>query len=593
MEKTSQGVATCTICKETFNYPGGSTSNLRRHITTKHAASEGASQLETKSNKECAPKDVASKSTLFQPTLQSTLSRTKVYEPESAKKKFLDDLVVNMIVKDLQPFSVVEDEGFRSLVAGLDPKYQLPSRRTITRKLLPSKYEEQSLQLKSTLSQVDHIAITTDLWTSRRTESYITVTAHYLCPSPSWELQTAVLATKLVTVSHTAENIAAVLKDVFQEWDIEAKISSIVTDNASAMVSLVKDHMRKHHVRCFAHSLNLIVRESIKKSEEMTPLLSKVKAIVTYFHHSVKGSEKLKSVQTTLGLGQKKLVQDVETRWNSTLKMAQRYIEEHQAVTGALCGLGKAEMSITDDEVRTLEKMVNVLTPFDLATREMSGEKYPSLSKMLPTVRQIMEFLATEEPSSLRDHLQAEMRRRFTGLQDNVTLCAATFLDPRFKKLTFTDQDSLKKVEDRLKALMNRMAPLEHERPCSSQDITEDIEEREPPLKKSLWGSFDDRVDEISKTTTPALTGPIIELRRYNEMGYLKRLQDPLQWWKENQAIFPKLSAVARQFLHIPATSVPSERLFSKAGELISVRRSCLKATNVDKILFLNKKPSP
>ncbi|GFR88299.1 zinc finger BED domain-containing protein 1 [Elysia marginata] len=61
------------------------------------------------------------------------------------------------------------------------------------------------------------------------------------------------------------------------------------------MVSRMKDHMRKHHVRGFAHSLNLIVRESIKQSEEMTPLLSKVKAILSYFHYNVKGSEKLKS----------------------------------------------------------------------------------------------------------------------------------------------------------------------------------------------------------------------------------------------------------------------------------------------------------
>ena len=41
--------------------------------------------------------------------------------------------------------------------------------------------------------------------------------------------------------------------------------------------------------------------------------------------------------------------------------------------------------------------------------------------------------------------------------------------------------------------------------------------------------------------------------------------------------------------LSIPATSIPSERLFSKAGQLLSERRSRLKPKNVDKILFLNK----
>jgi len=36
-------------------------------------------------------------------------------------------------------------------------------------------------------------------------------------------------------------------------------------------------------------------------------------------------------------------------------------------------------------------------------------------------------------------------------------------------------------------------------------------------------------------------------------------------------------------------TSVPSERLFSKAGEVVAARRSNIKPKNVDRILILNK----
>jgi len=42
--------------------------------------------------------------------------------------------------------------------------------------------------------------------------------------------------------------------------------------------------------------------------------------------------------------------------------------------------------------------------------------------------------------------------------------------------------------------------------------------------------------------------------------------------------------------VHIPGTcgtSVPSERLFSKAGEVVAARRSNIKPKNVDMILFL------
>ena len=38
-----------------------------------------------------------------------------------------------------------------------------------------------------------------------------------------------------------------------------------------------------------------------------------------------------------------------------------------------------------------------------------------------------------------------------------------------------------------------------------------------------------------------------------------------------------------------PSTSVPSERLFSKAGEITSLKRNRLKSKAVDMMLFLNK----
>lgn len=43
---------------------------------------------------------------------------------------------------------------------------------------------------------------------------------------------------------------------------------------------------------------------------------------------------------------------------------------------------------------------------------------------------------------------------------------------------------------------------------------------------------------------------------------------DVFAWWRENGVRFPELSKMAQMFLTIPATSISSERLFSKAGIL-------------------------
>ena len=50
-----------------------------------------------------------------------------------------------------------------------------------------------------------------------------------------------------------------------------------------------------------------------------------------------------------------------------------------------------------------------------------------------------------------------------------------------------------------------------------------------------------------------------------------------------------QLSESAMRFLCIPAISVPSERLFSKTGEMVSHRRSCVKPDTINQVLFFNK----
>ncbi|GFO16454.1 Zinc finger bed domain-containing protein 4 [Plakobranchus ocellatus] len=284
--------------------------------------------------------------------------------------------------------------------------------------------------------------------------------------------------------------------DVLQEFKIQDKLVAVTTDNASAMVSLVKNFLKVLHVRCFAHTLNLIVKDSIKASAELNHLVGAVKKVVNFFHKSAKATAKLKSTIGDLGLPQLKLCQDVETRWNATLKMLRRYCELHRPVTGALMALGKSELIISDQKVEEMRHACECLEPFEEATEMMSTEKSTSLSKILVVVRQLQLYLTTEaRKCQLTSILIKSLSERFPSPEENFSGAASTLLNPRFKRVPFSDNAARLRHEEKI---INMMRPLFVADDKQEQSHAVEIGTTPPAKKqKSFMQSFVERVKKI------------------------------------------------------------------------------------------------
>lgn len=164
-----------------------------------------------------------------------------------------------MIIQDMQLFSMVDDEGFKRLVKALDPHYELPSKQDLSRTYLPNIYNEEVKRINKERSGGHAISLATEIWTSATTKHFITVTAHFI--SPEQKLKSLVLETFITQKAHTAADIAEELTTICNNLNILNKVCSVGTDKIANVTLAVTNNMKICHLQCFAHTLNLVVKD--------------------------------------------------------------------------------------------------------------------------------------------------------------------------------------------------------------------------------------------------------------------------------------------------------------------------------------------
>ena len=65
------------------------------------------------------------------------------------------------------------------------------------------------------------------------------------------------------------------------------------------------------------------------------------------------------------------------------------------------------------------------------------------------------------------------------------------------------------------------------------------------------------------------------------------RVNDVMQWWSDHEANFPHIALLALKYLAIPASSAPSERIFSQLKLVIDRKRWRMDAGRVERVIFL------
>ncbi|XP_051962567.1 zinc finger BED domain-containing protein 4-like [Xyrauchen texanus] len=356
--------------------------------------------------------------------------------PGSGEKKDVDESLVNMVIEDSQPFTIVEDKGFRKLVKALNPTYVLPTRQAL-KAMVEDKYKESKEKAK-----------------------------------------------------------ALVLK------------ASVALDQ-NAVLSVIRANSRK---------------------------------IVGYFRSSTTAKERLTQVQEQMGQPALKLVQEVDTRWNSTYHMLQRVYDLREPVGAALAGLRTDVAPLSSEQYNIIAECLKVLSPFHDATVELSEEKRVSGSKVIPllsmlhhTLEEDMGILQTPESKAMAESLKRQLREKLFTLQSMSIMSLATLLDPRFKKIGFFSPNKAAEAEKRLTA---ECAAVIRNSPSSSSSSSQPhTSEASQPLTQSnkLWHRLDTTVLQTRAQNVTA--DATVEVQKYLGEPNIARVENPWNIGKDRKSI--------------------------------------------------------
>jgi hypothetical protein len=330
------------------------------------------------------------------------------------------------------------------------------------------------------------------------------------------------------------------------------------------------------------------------------------RTLVGHFSHSSQAAKKLKEKQADLQR-QLGVLQDVSTRWWSTYTMTERlmflkfYFDLMEREGSLSCNLTESQWVITG-------LVRDVLKPFMLAQKVLEGEKYVTLSFVPGIVHGIrgsqaaaiivnlenpfnllwypsVSFSVNTVLSSPLPHLLTKSSSIFN--ESDLTLSGISGLfSILLRGIPETDRGLLwNYIRDK----MLEIAHVDESAPVTSSGVLHQYiacENSEPDYYDVLMEDVQFDVDRdilpdisLEDKVTAELAHyralPVLPGKKTDAAGKIVHV-NPLLWWRDQQEKLPIMSKLARRVLCIPATSAPSERVFSAAGLTIAHRRASL-----------------
>ncbi|GBC36498.1 zinc finger BED domain-containing protein RICESLEEPER 2-like [Rhizophagus irregularis DAOM 181602=DAOM 197198] len=591
--------ARCNHCKTLISNNKGSTSGMSSHVRSKHRLLIDENDNSNKNKKQIT----------LQESFQNS-AEIMLYNEDNFRK-----LLIRYVVMGDHSFLSIESKDFHNLIHLLRKDASIPSADIIKKEIINT-FNNGIKEIRKVLQEVSgKISFTIDAWTSSNSISFLGITAHWI--SDEWELKNILLDFVKLEGSHSGKNIKEFFLKSLKDFGIMTKILGITTDNASNNNTFLEEVSNElaekniefdnvnQHVRCLAHIINLAAQEALKSlkatvntSEDellnqheniqnnnnqvgvVGSILCKLRTLICKIRASPQQREKFSAQCKVADIPDKMVILDVRTRWNSTFDMLVRARELKEPLnTLSNSDINLRSFTLNEKEWECLAEIELMLKGFSKATKQICAETYPTIAYVIPYYNILLSRLEDfrDSPGRCKEGKEAASNaiRKLLEYYDKTDTSIYTIslvLDPRLKIQYMKDQKWDKRwIESARKKVLEiykgKYAPIEinninNEYDSSDEDLITHISKRRRVEKSNEFETF------IKGDRAPALS-------------------DTLNWWKRHKEEFPNLANMAKDYLGIPATSVPSERVFSSAADVVTSDRARLAPETIRAIMCL------
>lgn len=599
LSDSNPGYAFCTLCssstKVKVKRTRGNTTNLALHLRVEHSVKE--------------PVDAATvnrKKAKFISTLGGTA------EPCSpAFQASADALLAQFFIANCLAFNVTDSESFLAFTHHLTNGAYVPAGRFKLTNTIDTMYHAM-IDVLITDVKDNTISITTDAATLDNGQSYIAITAHYL--TQHMVMRDVTLCVQRLTQSHTGEYVSDLLDMTLAKWQAEDRCFACVTDNGANFVKAARLATKvQDELRCACHTLQLAVKENFLSDALLTQLCKDAQHIVVVIRRSHLLSTELMDIQKLEAAAAAvdeapdsgapgavitpsralKLALNVETRFNSFNILFSRLLEVRSAVE-QVCRTHATDFSgraLTPEQWDMISEISAVLTPVQELITTLEECQTPSLSLLIPLIMQLCHVLATVYARLKLETMRtvcAKMRQsvydRFVTALKDPPIMIAMMLDPRARNFVIPGYDETLAVSELRAAFLRFPATLAQYR---GQSVTlrhgsNQVDEVRAPEQKKV------KLLQMTQKRAAAANNAS-ELDIYLLEDGIDFEECPLAWWMSRRTRFPVLFEMARVYLAIPASSCPSERVFSVGTLVLTDKRRQLHESRVPKLMFMKR----